>query len=181
MANGLASAIAKLHWEPHQRELMALLEVNDGAEARIIAPILLRRPAGLDFGFPLRPFRSRASQRTACLLRALEPCCLHRPDAQGVAVCVIQIPRPPCVGRAARICGRPPPGFAPEKTAPLLARLSDDNEYVAAAASRHALGQINATNAAAGALGEFGAATAKSGSDRGGIAQSKWKPCAIFP
>jgi HEAT repeat protein len=145
VADGIASAIAKLHWEPHQRELLVLLEENDGAQAQRVAPILLRRPEGLDADFlsthfDRAPVRAR---RVYCALLSRVP---QTDQTRKALLRALSDPAPAVRWEAATVVGAAA-GFAPQKTAPLLERLSDENEYVAAAAAT-ALGESNATNAA---------------------------------
>jgi hypothetical protein len=145
VADGIASAIARLRWEPHQRELLALLEENDGAEARTVAPILLQRPGGLDADFLSTNFdhAPARARRVYCALLSRVP---QTDQTRQALLHALSDPAAAVRWEAATVVGASS-GFAPQKTAALLERLSDDNEYVAAAAAA-ALGEINATNAA---------------------------------
>jgi hypothetical protein len=144
---GFASAIAKLHWEPHQRELLELMDKNDGAAAPNIAPILLQRPKALDIDYICSNFdhalpRSRRvycallgkvkqnDQTVSTLLRALAD---SSPAVRVVAANVLAENR----------------GQADKTTGPLLERLADENEFVTASVAS-ALARLNATNAAPG-------------------------------
>jgi HEAT repeat protein len=144
VADGIASAIAKLHWEPHQRELLAMLEEDDGA-ARTVAPILLRRPEGLDADFLSTNFdhAPARARRVYCALLSRLP---QTDQTRKALLRALSDSAPAVRWEAATVVGAAS-GFAPQKTAPLLERLSDENEYVAAAAAS-ALAQINQTNAA---------------------------------
>jgi HEAT repeat protein len=145
VAAGISSAIGKLHWEPQQRELLALLEENDGAAARIVAPVLLRRPEGLDAEFLCAHFdhAPAKARRVYCALLSRVP---PTDQTRQTLLHALSDAAPAVRWEAATVVGAAS-GFAPEKTAPLLERLSDDNEYVAAAAVS-ALEQLKATNAA---------------------------------
>jgi hypothetical protein len=145
VADGIASSIARLHWEPHQRELLALLEENDGAQAQEVAPILLRRPEGLDADFLSTNFdhAPARARRVYCALLSRLP---QTDQTRTALLHALSDPAPAVRWEAATVAGAAS-GPAPQKTAPLLERLSDENEYVAAAAAA-ALGQINETNAA---------------------------------
>jgi hypothetical protein len=145
VADGIASAIARLHWEPYQRELLALLEEHDGAQAQEVAPILLRRPEGLDAQFLSTNFdhASARARRVYCaLLSRLPP----TDQTRKVLLHALSDPAPAVRWEAATVVGAAS-GSDTQRTAPLLERLSDENEYVAGAAAS-ALGQINETNAA---------------------------------
>jgi HEAT repeat protein len=145
VADGLASAIARLHWEPHQKKLLALLEENDGAQAQVVAPILLRRSEGLDADFLSTNFdhASARARRVYCALLSRLP---QTDQTRKALLHALSDPAPAVRWEAATVAGAAS-GSAPQRTAPLLERLSDENEYVAAAAAS-ALGQINETNAA---------------------------------
>jgi HEAT repeat protein len=143
--DGIAQAIARLHWEPDQRELLALLEKDDGAEAQIIASILLQRPEGLDAvflstNFAHAPARAR---RVYCALLSRLP---QTEQTRDALLRALTDPEPAVRWEAATVLGVGA-GNAPPKTGPLLQRLSDENDYVAAVAAS-ALGRINATNSA---------------------------------
>ncbi len=144
IATGIASAITKLHWEPHQRELLAMLDENDGA-ARTVAPILLRRPEGLDAEFLSTNFdhaQARA-RRVYCALLSRLP---QTDQTRKTLLHALSDPAPAVRWEAAAVAGAASE-FARQEAPPLLERLSDENEYVAAAAAA-ALAQINETNAA---------------------------------
>jgi HEAT repeat protein len=143
-SQGIASAITKLHWESHQRELLALLERNDGEQARMIAPILLQRPEGLDAVFLRTNFEHAPApaRRVYCALLSHLP---QTDQTRGTILRALSDPAPAVRLEAATVLGAG--GSGPEKTAALLERLNDDNEYVTAAAVA-ALGQLNATNTA---------------------------------
>jgi len=145
VADGIAQAIGKLHWEPEQRELFALLEKNDGQEAQIIAPILLQRPEGLDAvflstNFDHAPLRAR---RVYCSLLSRVP---QTGQTRGALLRALSDSSPAVRWQAATALGAAT-GNAPRNAAPLLERLNDENDYVAAVAAA-ALGRINATNVA---------------------------------
>jgi HEAT repeat protein len=144
-AEGLATVIARLHWEAHQRELLALLERDDGQQARTVASILLQRPEGLDAALLCANFEHApaAARRVYCALLSRLP---QTDQTRGVLLRALSDPAPAVRSQAATVLGSLG-GNAPDKTAALLARLNDDNEYVTAAAAS-ALGQLNATNAA---------------------------------
>jgi hypothetical protein len=145
VADGITSAIAKLHWEPHQRELLALLEKNDGVEARMVAPILLRRPEGLDADFLSTNFdhATARARRVYCVLLSRVP---QTDQTRKTLLHALSDPAPAVRWEAVTVVGAASEP-ALQKTGPLLERLSDDNEYVAAAAAS-ALGEIHATDAA---------------------------------
>ena len=145
VADGIASAIARLHWEPQQRELLALLEEHDGAQAPEVAPILLRRPEGLDAQFLSTNFdhASARARRVYCALLSRLP---QTDQTRLVLLHALSDPAPAVRWEAAKLAGAAS-GSAAQSTTPLLERLSDENEYVAAAAAS-ALGQSNETNAA---------------------------------
>jgi HEAT repeat protein len=148
-SDGIAAAIAKLHWEAYQRELLALLERNDGQDARAVAPILLQRPEGLDAQF-LSTNLERApapARRVYCALLSRLP---QTDQTCGVLLRALSDPVSAVRWQAATVLGAAA-GNVPEKTAALLERLNDDNEYVTAAAVS-ALGQLDATNAASALL-----------------------------
>jgi HEAT repeat protein len=150
-AEGLAAAVAKLHWESHQRELLALLEKNDGQGVRWVAPILLQRPEKLDAVFLSTNFEHApaAARRVYCALLSRLP---QTDQTRGVLLRASSDPAPAVRWEAATVLATG--GNVPEKTAALLERLGDDNEYVTAAAVS-ALGQLNATNAAPALLADL--------------------------
>ena len=145
VSEGIAAAIGKLHWETRQRELLALLEKDDGEQARIIAPILLQRPEGLDAVFLSTNFERvpARARRVYCSLLSRVP---QTEQTRGALLRALSDAAPGVRWEAATVLGASA-GDAPQKTGPLLQRLSDDNDYVAAAAAA-ALGRIHATNAA---------------------------------
>jgi HEAT repeat protein len=145
VADGIAQAIGKLHWEPEQRELFALLEKGDGQAAQIIAPILMQRPEGLDAvflstNFDHAPARAR---RVYCTLLGRVP---QTDQTRGVLEHALSDAAPAVRWQAATVLGAST-GGATRIAGPLLERLSDENEYVAAVAAS-ALGRIKATNIA---------------------------------
>ncbi len=144
VSDGLCQAIAKLRWQPYQRDLMALLETNGAGHAIVIAPILLEHPEGLDAGlicsaFDAAPPRARriycellsrlpaTDQTRATELRALSD---SAPAVRWEAATVIET-------------NAPNAGFVE----PLLHGLSDTNQYVVNAMAK-ALARIKASNAA---------------------------------
>ena len=145
VSDGLASAISKLHWEPRQRELLALLEKDDGQGAQTVAPILLGQPEGLDAvflstNFDHAPARAR---RVYCALLSRLP---QSVQTRAALLRALSDPAPAVRWEAAAVLGAAWSDAA-QKTAPLLDRVTDENQFVAAAAAA-ALGQIRATNAA---------------------------------
>jgi HEAT repeat protein len=142
---GIAAAIEKLNWQPLKETLLALIDKDDGNCAGLVASILSQRPewldgAALSANFDHSAPRTRrvcalllgrvqpTDQTRAALLRAL------RDDAPGVR------------WQAALAVGGASWDPA-QKTSPLLDRLNDTNELVAAAAAR-ALGKIRAAGVA---------------------------------
>jgi HEAT repeat protein len=142
---GIAAAIAKLKWEPSREKLLALIDKDDGIRAGAVASILMQRPEWLDGAFLSANFdrgatRSRrvyalllgrvqaTAQTRAALLRAL------RDDAPGVRWQAVL-----AVGEA--------PWDVTQKIPPLLDRLNDGNELVAAVAAC-GLGKIGAASVA---------------------------------
>jgi HEAT repeat protein len=142
---GIAAAIAKLKWEPLQEKLLALIDKDDGIRAGAVASILLQRPewldaAALSTNFDRSATRSRrvyalllgrvqpTGQTRATLLRALGD------DAPGVRWQAVL-----AVGEAS--------WDVAQKIPPLLDRLNDSNELVAAAAAC-SLGKIGAASVA---------------------------------
>jgi hypothetical protein len=144
-AEGIATAITKLHWQTHQKELFALLEKNNGQNARTLAPILLQQPEGLDSAFLSTNFdhAPAAARRVYCALLSRLP---QTDQTRGVLLRALSDAAPAVRMEAASVLGASARDV-PEKTAALLERLKDENEYVTAAAVS-ALGQLNATNAA---------------------------------
>jgi len=144
-SEGIATAIAKLHWEPHQRELLALLEKNDGQEIRVVAPILLQRTEGLDAAFLSTNFAHvpAPTRRVYCSLLGRHP---QNDQTRGVLLRALSDSAPGVRWEAATAMGNAG-GDLSEKVPALLERLNEDNEYVTAAAVS-ALGQLKATNAA---------------------------------
>jgi HEAT repeat protein len=142
---GIAAAISKLHWEAHQKDLLALLETNDGQEAKTVAPILLQRPEGLDAVFLSANFEHAPApaRRVYCALLSRLP---QTDQTRGVLLRALSDPAPAVRWEAATVLGAAA-GDVPQKSAALLGRLNDDNEYVTAAAVS-ALGQLDATNTA---------------------------------
>jgi hypothetical protein len=145
VSDGIALAVARLHWEPWQKELLALLEKNNGEQAQRIAPILMKRPESLDpvflsANFSHAPARAR---RVYCVLLSRVP---QTDQTRRVLLSALSDAAPAVRWQAATILGAVP-GMASQKIAPLLARLSDENDYVAAAAAA-ALGHDHATNIA---------------------------------
>jgi HEAT repeat protein len=145
VADGIAQAIGKLHWEPEQRELFALLEKNDGAAAPIVAPILSQRPEGLDAvflstNFDHAPVRAR---RVYCTLLSRVP---QTDQTRGALLRALSDASPAVRWQAATALGATG-GIAPRNVGPLLERLNDENDYVAAVAAA-VLGRMNATNIA---------------------------------
>jgi hypothetical protein len=142
---GIAAALAKLHWEPHQQELLALLEKNDGLEIPVITPILLERTKSLDVDF-----LSTNMEHVPPLARCVYCTLLSRlpPTAQtrGTLRRALSDASPAVRLQAATALGADAADVS-EKVAALLRLLNDDNEYVTAAAAS-ALGQLKATNAA---------------------------------
>jgi HEAT repeat protein len=144
-AEGIASVISKLRWEPYQKELFAMMESNDGSQTHIVAPILLQHPEGLDADFLSTNF-GRApipARRVYCELLGRLP---QTSQTRGVVLRALSDSAPAVRWEAATVLGASS-GNVPEKTAALLERLNDTNEYVAAAAVS-ALAQLEATNAA---------------------------------
>jgi HEAT repeat protein len=144
-AEGIATAISKLHWETHQKELLALLEKNDGQEVRTVAPILLQRPDGLDASFLSTNFEhaTAPARRVYCALLS------HLPQTDQTRATLLRglsDSSPGVRWESATALGTSA-GNVPEKVTALLERLSDDNEYVTAAAVL-ALSQLRATNVA---------------------------------
>jgi HEAT repeat protein len=145
VADGIAAAIGKLHWEPHQKELLALLAENDGLVAPKVAPLLLQHPEWLDANYLSSSFDHAAARarRIYCALLSRVP---QTDQTRKVLLRALSDPAPAVRWEAATVVGTAS-GSASEKTAPLLARLDDENEYIVAAAAL-ALGEIKATNAA---------------------------------
>jgi hypothetical protein len=105
----------------------------------------LRRPEGLDADFLSTNFdhAPARARRVYCALLSRLP---QTDQTRTALLHALSDPAPAVRWEAATVAGAAS-GPAPQKTAPLLERLSDENEYVAAAAAA-ALGQINETNAA---------------------------------
>ena len=130
---GIAAAIARLNWARWQKELLALIDRNDGILAGTIASILLHRPEWLDAAFLSANFDNstpryrrvytlllgsvpRAEQARAALLRALHD---DSPAVRWQAVVAVTHAS----------------WDSPQKVSPLLERLADTNEFVAATAA----------------------------------------------
>jgi hypothetical protein len=111
----------------------------------VIAPIFLERPEGLDAAFLAGNFdRAPArARRVYCALLSRVP---QTDQTRGALVHALSDSAPAVRWEAATLLGAAS-GDAPPATAPLLERLGDDNEYVAAAAAA-ALAQLKASNAA---------------------------------
>jgi HEAT repeat protein len=141
--DGIAAAIAKLNWKSSQEKLLALIDKDDGIRAVAVTSILLQRPewldgAALSANFDRSATRSRrvyalllgrvqpTDQTLAALLRALHD------DAPGVRWQAAM-----AVGGASWPSDR--------KIPPLLDRLNDSNELVAAVAA-YGLGKIGAAS-----------------------------------
>ncbi len=142
VSGGIAAAIGKLKWEPAQKELLALIDKDD-IHAGAVASILVERPEWLDGAFLSANYdrgstrcrrvyalllgrAQQTGQTRASLLRAA------RDDAPGVRWQAVL-----AVAGAS--------WDTAQKITPLLDRLSDSNEIVAAA-SAYGLGKIGATN-----------------------------------
>ncbi|HEX3716741.1 MAG TPA: DUF3160 domain-containing protein [Verrucomicrobiae bacterium] len=142
---GIAAAIAKLNWKSWQQQLLALVDADEGIHAVGVVSVLLQHPEWIDAAYLNANFargspRSRrvftlllgragaADQTHNTLLRAL------RDDSPGVRWQSVL-----AVGDAS--------WDVAEKTSPLVERLGDSNEFVAAIAAV-TLGKIGATNAA---------------------------------
>ncbi len=145
VADGIASAIGKLRWEPHQKELLALLVENDGAVAPKVAPLLLQHPEWLDANYLSASF-DHASARARRIYCALLSRVSQTDQTRKVLLHALSDAAPAVRWEAATVVGTAS-GTAAQKTAPLLERLNDENEYVVAAAAL-ALEEIKATNAA---------------------------------
>lgn len=145
-AAGIASAIGKLHWEPRQRELFALMETNDGAAAQVVAPIFLQRPEGVDGVFLSANFErapARARRVYCALLSHVVP---QTDQTRNVLLRALADPAPG-VRWAAAAAADGAARDAAEWVPALVKQLSDENQYVAAMAAGD-LERIHATNAA---------------------------------
>jgi hypothetical protein len=142
---GLAEVIGGLHWEPQQREIFALLEKDDGQAARIVAPILLQRSEGLDAVFLSTNFdhAPAPARRVYCTLLSRLP---QTDQTRGGLLRALSDASSAVRWQAATVLGAST-NNAPPMTEALFERLSDTNDYVAAAAAA-ALGKFNASNLA---------------------------------
>jgi HEAT repeat protein len=141
---GITSAIARLRWQPCQKELLALLEKNDGAQAKSASAILLQRPEWLDADLLCTNFDhvSARGRRVYCsLLARMKPA-----EATRAALLRALADPAPAVRWEAATDLETAFRDAPAIIAALQERLNDDNRYVVAAAAG-ALGRLGATNA----------------------------------
>jgi HEAT repeat protein len=138
---GIAAAIAKLNWQPWQNELLALIDKEDGVHADAVVSILLQRPEWLNGAFISANFAHSAThyRRVYALLLGLVP-----PTEQTRAV-LLQALRDdaPSIRWQAVLAVGSVSWDAAQKIPPLLDRLGDTNEFVAAVAAR-VLGKIGA-------------------------------------
>jgi HEAT repeat protein len=153
MANDLAGIIAKLPWEPHQKQFVELLAANDNALADASAHILVSRPEVLDTtllisGFNRQPPRarrfycailSRPPQQTAPIRKLLLQA-LHDPD-EGVRW-------------QAALAIKKAGWNDPQSNSALLETMNDTNEIVAATAA-YSLAKLGATNTAPALLAKL--------------------------
>lgn len=145
VADGIATAIAELNWAPCQRDLIALLDKDDGRHSGPVFSILNRHPAWLDTAFLCANFNhvSPPARRVYCALLGLEP---TNDLSRATLLAALRDSAPAVRWQAAFALAEPSSGA--EKNMPALLRvLTDENPLVAAAAA-FALGHSGAANSA---------------------------------
>ena len=130
---GIAAAIARLNWARWQKELLALIDRDDGILAGTIASILLHRPEWLDAAFLSANFdNSTPRYRRVYTLLSEASRGRNRPAPRSCAPCTMTSP---AVRWQAVVAVTHASWDSPQKVSPLLERLADTNEFVAAAAA----------------------------------------------
>ncbi len=142
---GIAAAIAKLNWQASRETLLALVDKDDGNCAGLIASILLPHPEWLNGAFLSADF-DRSAMRTrrvyALLLGRVQPT-----DQTRATLLRALRDDAPAVRWQAALAIEGTSWDAAQKISPLLDRLSDSNELVAAVAAL-SLGKIGAASVA---------------------------------
>ena len=144
-ADGIASALGKLHWAGQQKALLAMLETNEAQNIRFVVPILMQRPDELDAAFLCSNFDHvpPPARRVYCTLLARVT---QTDQTRGTLLRALSDASPGVRWEAATALGATTSDVS-QKVAALLGRLNDDNEYVTAVAVS-VLGQMKATNVA---------------------------------
>jgi hypothetical protein len=142
---GIAAAIAKLNWKPWQQQLLALVDADEGIHAVGVVSILLQHPEWIDAAYLNANFArsSPRSRRVFALLLGRAGAADQTHNTLGRA---LRDDSPGVRWQSVLAVGDASWDVA-EKTSPLVERLADSNEFVAAIAAV-TLGKIGATNAA---------------------------------
>jgi hypothetical protein len=143
--SGIAAAISRLNWAPSQKQLLTLLTNKEDNCAGAAATLLLQHPHWLDGDFLCANFdrvSARARRIYLLLLTHFTPNDKNRAVLLGALrddAASVRWQAVPAVQESSWELG--------QKTPPLLKRLSDTNDFVAAAAAR-ALGKLGTASIA---------------------------------